>query len=1040
MTIITVPGATVPKGGTPRCTPAEIEALRGILQQYLRKKWIQRSSSPYAAPVMLVPKKGDPPGSPGSRMVINYRPLNAVTIVGEVPLPVIEDVLVCLQGAQWFTTMDMEQGFHQVRMAPEDRHKTAFRTFMGQFEWCVMPFGLKGAPGTFQSIMNSIFFDLLGKGVLVYMDDVLIYSPTFEEHINLLEKVLNRLMENKMYPKLSKCKFAVQTIEYLGYQVGADGIHPSPEKVSAIAVWPTELANDTQVRQFLGTVNYCRNFMGPEFAVLARPLQQLLKAGTEFVWTKEHSAAVQALKDRLINYTKLSLPDLSKPFIVRTDASGQAIGAVLEQDGKPIGFLSQKLSEAEIKYSTYEQELLAVIRALEKWRQLLITAETTVYTDHQALQYLTKLNADKPIRGKIARWLSFLDLFQRLSIVYLPGATNVVADALSRCPLFFSEAQVGSLPSQFVPKADDVVATPQPEGAEMASSNKQPPVACHLFVPLFMSRTRGLVKPSHPSTAKASSLQPEASGHSPPSSDKVEVMGTPEMQGVGDDVWEQALRQCPEFGEAYSRAKDSAPQPVWVEGVANYKLVNRVLCIQLQGIWRICVPNFPNFHQRILYLHHDVSTAGHLGVSKTYNQIAQRFYWKGMHEYVRLYVETCPRCRASKALSQKPAGLLQPLTVPTRRWSVISMDFIVGLPLTSEGFDSVLSVVDSLSKMAHFIPTSSAITAADFFFLFADRVVRYHGLPTTIISDRDPKFVSEFWRQLCQRFAIKRALSTAWHPQTDGQTERLNRTIEQMMRTYIQSREEDWPQLLPALELAYNCTPHSATGLSPFEVMIGENPVRTQDLDVIDSFPSLPAPQMTKAFRLLVDRAAVHLEQAKAQQKAYADQARRQLEFNEGDLVWVSTRYMALSGNRKFQQRYIGPYPVLQRIGKVAYKLELPPSMTVHPVFHVSLLVPHKPRPADMSTPPDWEPVEEQDGELPTYEVEHILDQKGEGQEARYLVKWKGFPDSAATWEPLSNLTNCARALRHFRKSRNRARRAAANKRCVPINSSNSNA
>ena len=142
MTIITVPGATVPKGGTPRCTPQEIEALRETLQMYLRKKWIQRSSSPYAAPVMLVPKKGDPPGAPGSRMVINYRPLNAVTIVGEVPLPVIEDVLVCLQGAQWFTTMDMEQGFHQVRMAPEDRHKTAFRTFMGQFEWCVMPFGL----------------------------------------------------------------------------------------------------------------------------------------------------------------------------------------------------------------------------------------------------------------------------------------------------------------------------------------------------------------------------------------------------------------------------------------------------------------------------------------------------------------------------------------------------------------------------------------------------------------------------------------------------------------------------------------------------------------------------------------------------------------------------------------------------------------------------------------------------------------------------------------------------------------------------------
>ena len=298
ITSVTVQDATVPKGGTPRFAQPDVEVSRNALQVYLRKRGIQRSISSYASPVLLVPKKGDPPGSPGLRIVINYRLLNAVTIAAEVPLPVIEDMLASLRGAKCFTTMDMEQGFHQVRMAPKDRHKTAFRTFMGPVEWHVMPFGLKGAPSTFQATMNAMFFDILGKGVLVYMDDVLFYSDTFDNQLALLEQVLQRLLDHKMIPKFSRCKFAVRSIEYLGYLISANGIRRSPDKVRAIAIWPTLLDNDTQVRQFLGTVNYCRKFMGPEFAVLVRPLQQFVGHGAKFEWTDDHTATVKALKGR----------------------------------------------------------------------------------------------------------------------------------------------------------------------------------------------------------------------------------------------------------------------------------------------------------------------------------------------------------------------------------------------------------------------------------------------------------------------------------------------------------------------------------------------------------------------------------------------------------------------------------------------------------------------------------------------------------------------------------------------------------------------
>ncbi|KAL8269408.1 hypothetical protein Esti_006646 [Eimeria stiedai] len=537
---------------------------------------------------MLVPKNGDPPDSPGSRLVVNYRPLNAVTIAAEVPLPVIEDLLASLRGAT-FTTLDMRQGFHQVRMAPEDRHKTAFRTFVGQFEWRVMPFGLKGAPSTFQAIMNSIFFDMSGQRVLTYTDDVLVYAATFEEHLRVLDSVLARPLQHKMYPKIVKCKFAAQSIEYLRYRTAAG---------------PTEAEG----------IFHC---------------------------TAAHSSVVQALKDCLIHYTKLSLPDMTKPFALRTDASGVAIGA----GGKPLGFVSERLSDAEMRYSTYDQELHAIVRDLESWRHLLIAAEVTIYTDHQALQCLTKLRCDRPIRGRLARWLGFLADLQHLIIVYQPGATNEVADALSRCPGYEQDPQhasfkflsVSSLPPT-APQQSRIPASNLPEPAVRASLllarakvGRRPRLQ-------FQSNTN-----SGPSHGSPSPLLPDNVQASPQSS-----LSDPEMQGVGDEAWGASLQSCSEFGAAYKRAKETHPEP-----------------------------------------HHDLPAASHLGISKTYNQIAMKFFWKGIRE-------------------------------------------------NGDGYDTILTVVDSLSKMAHFIPTKSSLCAADFVRVFADRVVRYHGLPITIVSDRDP--------------------------------------------------------------------------------------------------------------------------------------------------------------------------------------------------------------------------------------------------------------------------------------------------------------
>ncbi|CDJ54046.1 OSJNBa0042D13.18 protein, related [Eimeria brunetti] len=379
----------------------------------------------------MVDKHDDGSDESKMRLVVNYQALNALTIAPEFPMPTVHTILEMLGGATYFSTLDLETGFHQIRMAKEDRWETAFRSVQGLFEYKVMPFGLKGAPATFQANINAYLQPLLGHGVTAYLDNVLIYSPSLETHASLLRQLHSIFLTHQFYPRLSKCKFAQQELTYSGYTIGAAGIKPSADKVEAIILWPDVLSNETQVRQFLGTVNYCRMCMGPRYADTARPLVELTQKGTSFAWGSSHTTAVRQLKRFLAEYTTFQVPDSTRPYTLYADASGYAIGTVLEQDGKPVGFLSQVMSPAQQRYSIYDQ-LLALVTALDKWRYLLRGAKVAAYTDHQPVTYLQRINTQKPLRGRTARWLDFLAEFPDLTITYLQGTRNRVADALSR--------------------------------------------------------------------------------------------------------------------------------------------------------------------------------------------------------------------------------------------------------------------------------------------------------------------------------------------------------------------------------------------------------------------------------------------------------------------------------------------------------------------------------------------------------------------------------------------------------------------------------
>ncbi|CDJ70183.1 hypothetical protein ENH_00079340 [Eimeria necatrix] len=331
-----------------------------------------------------------------------------------------------LGGAKYFSTLDLEAGFHQIRMAKEDRWKTAFRSVLGLFEYRVMPFGLKGAPATFQANINAYLQLLLGQGVIAYLDDVLIYSSDLSGHVSLLRQVLSIFLRHQFYPKFRKCKFARQTITYLGYTVSPTGIKPAEDKIVGIRHWPEVLENETQVRQFLATINYCRMFMGSDYADVARPLVDLTRKDVSFKWTELHTQAVRQLKQRLIDFTTLRVPDTTKPFELYTDASGYAIGAVLEQDDKPIGFFSQVINPTQQRYSIYDQELMTLVTSLDKWLHLLRASRVTAFTDHQALTHLQRLQASKPLRGRTARWLDFLAEFPGLHITNPTQSRNLL--------------------------------------------------------------------------------------------------------------------------------------------------------------------------------------------------------------------------------------------------------------------------------------------------------------------------------------------------------------------------------------------------------------------------------------------------------------------------------------------------------------------------------------------------------------------------------------------------------------------------------------
>ncbi|CAF1310430.1 unnamed protein product [Adineta ricciae] len=856
-------------------TVQQRKTMHEEIEKLMDQGILRKSTSPWSSPALL---KQKPDGS--YRFLVDFRRLNAISKKDSYPQPSAEEMLHRLAGHKYFTKLDLRSGYFQIPIHESDIPKTAIITQDGLYEFTVLAQGLMNAPPTFQRVMNELLANGRWDYVVVYLDDILVFSKTIEEHKRHVDDVISTLHQVNFQVSPPKCFIAVETVEFLSHIVTGEMVKPSPEKIKAVVdMAPPKTLS--QANKFIGKINYYRKFIH-DFARIAAPIHQVTnKTRTkrnEFRWGDEQQRAFNEFKTILTTAPLfLDFPDRSVPFILSTDASDIRIAGILKQhtaNGLKICYYkSRLLSDTERRYSATEREALAIYWCMSELRNYIGDSELIIETDHKPLANMHK----KKTYGnkRIDSWLLKLqDLLPQINeIKYRRGIDNAGPDYLTRCEIDETNSDNTKL---------NAITRSMTRADEQTNISKPNPTI----------DTTNMARPVVKLNKSMNDLSVE--------NIKVEQINDENIQLIISKI--RAKKRTDNF-------------------IIHNGLLYRLVAKKKTGVKSRVLYLPKSLVNDMLELYHDHPMSGHFGVGRTLHKVRTKFWWPNMRQSIEQYISSCILCSQFNIVRSKPEGHLRSFEPPAEVFQVMHMDFWGPVPTSSQGNRYVIVLTDNLSKyvMARATPDNTAITTAEF---IVNDFILVHGAPERIITDNGVHFNNKLMETIAQSMNINHAFSAVYHPATNGQVERFNATFCTQLAKYYNENTSDWDEYLQSIVYAYNTGIHSTTGYPPYELAFGrkqKSPFDSTSQDITFTKPNEFYEYLQKTRRILMNAARVAIRRQQNTTRQRYNKNRKDASYDLGDLVFLKV----CTSRQKLDERWTGPWQVIDKKGEQHYLIQL---------------------------------------------------------------------------------------------------------------------